>query len=47
MKTAEGIGGYLIQKLYLHGIRHVLDVPADYVLGFYFMIYQVIVNLKS
>lgn len=36
MKTAEGIGEYLIQKLYLHGIRHIFGAPADYVLRFLF-----------
>ena len=29
------IGGYLIQRLYAHGVRHVFGIPGDYVLGFY------------
>jgi indolepyruvate decarboxylase len=35
MKTATTIGGYLIQRLHAHGVRHVFGIPGDYVLGFY------------
>jgi indolepyruvate decarboxylase len=35
MKKANSIGGYLIQRLYAHGVRHVFGIPGDYVLGFY------------
>src|SRR5215831_15949540 len=35
MKTSLTIGGYLIQRLYAHGVRHVFGLPGDYVLGFY------------
>ncbi len=40
MKTAPGIGDYLIKRLYDHGVRHVFGVPGDYVLGFYEMMAQ-------
>ena len=29
------VGGYLIQSLYDHGVRHIFGVPGDFVLGFY------------
>src|SRR5687768_198526 len=29
------ISGYLIQRLYDHGVRHVFGIPGDYVLTFY------------
>ncbi len=32
------IGGYLIQKLLDHGVKHIFGVPGDYVLGFYKML---------
>ncbi len=35
MAVAKTIGDYLIQKLYAHGVRHVLGVPGDYALGFF------------
>src|SRR5512132_2291559 len=35
MKIATNIGQYLIQQLYVHGVRHVFGIPGDYVLGFY------------
>src|SRR5438045_5342088 len=35
MKTSLTIGGYLIQRLYAHGVRHIFGLPGDYVLGFY------------
>src|SRR3974390_947813 len=35
MKTSSTIGGYLIQRLYAHGVRHVFGIPGDYALGFY------------
>ncbi|MEK7684344.1 MAG: thiamine pyrophosphate-dependent enzyme [Verrucomicrobiota bacterium] len=35
MKSAKGIGEYLIQRLYAQGVRHIFGVPGDYVLGFY------------
>src|SRR5438552_14220252 len=35
MKSSVGIGDYLIQRLYAHGVRHVFGIPGDYVLGFY------------
>src|SRR5712664_3971145 len=35
MRTPPGIGDYLIQRLYDHGVRHVFGIPGDYVLGFY------------
>jgi indolepyruvate decarboxylase len=35
MKTSLTIGGYLIQQLHAHGVRHVFGIPGDYVLGFY------------
>jgi indolepyruvate decarboxylase len=31
----QNIGGYLIQKLYHSGVRHIFGVPGDFVLGFY------------
>src|SRR5215470_6963886 len=34
MAAGQGIGDYLIQQLYAHGVRHVFGVPGDYVLGF-------------
>jgi len=35
MKTSPSIGGYIIQRLYGEGVRHVFGIPGDYVLGFY------------
>src|SRR5215470_9966226 len=35
MKTSPSIGGYLVQRLYAHGVRHIFGLPGDYVLGFY------------
>ncbi len=35
MKASLSVGGYLIQRLYAHGVRHVFGIPGDYVLGFY------------
>jgi TPP-dependent 2-oxoacid decarboxylase len=35
MKSSVGIGDYLIQRLYAHGVRHVFGIPGDYVLDFY------------
>jgi TPP-dependent 2-oxoacid decarboxylase len=29
------VGGYLIQSIYDHGVRHIFGVPGDFVLGFY------------
>src|SRR5215217_6503744 len=29
------VGGYLIQSLYDHGVRHIFGVPGDFALGFY------------
>jgi indolepyruvate decarboxylase len=34
MQSQQSIGGYLIQRLYEHGVRHVFGVPGDFVLGF-------------
>jgi TPP-dependent 2-oxoacid decarboxylase len=31
----QNVGGYLIQRLYDLGVRHIFGVPGDYVLGFY------------
>ena len=31
----QTIGGYLIQRLYDSGVRHIFGVPGDFVLGFY------------
>jgi indolepyruvate decarboxylase len=35
MKKSLSVGGYLIQRLYAHGVRHVFGLPGDYVLAFY------------
>ncbi len=35
MSNAQTISGYLIDKLYAHGVRHIFGVPGDYILGFY------------
>src|SRR5947208_4212031 len=35
MKPPPTIGKYLIDQLYVHGVRHVFGIPGDYVLGFY------------
>lgn len=35
MTDSNTIGGYLIQKLLDHGVKHIFGVPGDYVLGFY------------
>ena len=34
-KRTATIGEYLIQRLHVHGVRHVFGIPGDYVLGFY------------
>src|ERR671932_1039523 len=34
-KLSQNIGGYLIQRLYDNGVRHIFGVPGDFVLGFY------------
>jgi indolepyruvate decarboxylase len=31
----QNVGGYLIQRLYDSGVRHMFGVPGDFVLGFY------------
>src|ERR687885_2811900 len=31
----QNIAGYLIQRLYDNGVRHIFGVPGDFVLGFY------------
>lgn len=31
----QNVGGYLIQRLYTNGVRHMLGVSGDFVLGFY------------
>jgi TPP-dependent 2-oxoacid decarboxylase len=31
----QNVGGYLIQRLYDNGVRHMFGVPGDFVLGFY------------
>src|SRR5918912_3577247 len=31
----QNVGGYLIQRLYDKGVRHMFGVPGDFVLGFY------------
>src|ERR1051326_9028915 len=38
MKARLTIGGYLIDRLAAHGVRHVFGIPGDYVLGFYDML---------
>src|SRR5258708_37402706 len=40
MRTPPGIGDYLIQRLYDHGVRHVFGIPGDYVLGFYDLLHR-------
>lgn len=35
---ADTIGGYLIQRLYAIGVRHIFGIPGDYILGLYKMI---------
>src|SRR3954464_5148174 len=35
MKPPPTIGQYLIDRLYVNGVRHVFGIPGDYVLGFY------------
>jgi indolepyruvate decarboxylase len=39
-KLNQNVGGYLIQRLYDHGVRHVFGVPGDFVLGFYQQLIQ-------
>jgi indolepyruvate decarboxylase len=34
-RRSQSIGGYLIERLYAHGVRHVFGIPGDYVLGFF------------
>jgi TPP-dependent 2-oxoacid decarboxylase len=36
----QSIGGFLIQRLYDYGVRHVFGVPGDFVLGFYQQLVQ-------
>jgi TPP-dependent 2-oxoacid decarboxylase len=36
----QDVGGYLIQRLYDYGVRHVFGVPGDFVLGFYHQLIQ-------
>ena len=31
----QNAGGYLIQRLYTNGLRHMLGIPGDFVLGLY------------
>ncbi|MFL6424845.1 MAG: thiamine pyrophosphate-binding protein, partial [Nitrososphaeraceae archaeon] len=33
--SQKNVGGYLIQRLYDNGVRHIFGVPGDFVLGFY------------
>ena len=40
------VGGYLIQSLYDHGVRHIFGVPGDFVLGFYQQLSQYNNKLK-
>src|SRR5690242_17273013 len=40
MKTSLSVGGYLIQRLYANGVRHIFGLPGDYVLGFYDLLSQ-------
>jgi indolepyruvate decarboxylase len=35
MKASRTIGGYLIERLYAHGVGHIFGVPGDYALGFF------------
>ena len=35
LEFSQSVSGYLIQRLYDHGVRHVFGVPGDFVLGFY------------
>ena len=37
---SQNVGNYLIQRLYDHGVRHIFDVPGDFVLGFYEQLMQ-------
>src|SRR5919205_408867 len=39
-KLNQNVGGYLIQRLYDHGVRHIFGVPGDFVLGFYQQLIQ-------
>ena len=39
-KASTSIGGYLIERLHAHGVRHVFGIPGDYVLGFYDMLHR-------
>ena len=34
MNTSDTIGGYIIERLYQLGVRHIFGVPGDFVLGF-------------
>src|SRR5919202_254754 len=34
-KLSQNVSGYLIQRLYDNGVRHIFGVPGDFVLGFY------------
>src|SRR5215467_8757386 len=36
----QNVGGFLIQRLYDHDVRHVFGVPGDFVLGFYNQLIQ-------
>jgi len=37
---SQNVGIYLIQRLYDHGVRHILCVPGDFMLGFYEQLMQ-------
>ncbi|MFL6370407.1 MAG: alpha-keto acid decarboxylase family protein [Nitrososphaeraceae archaeon] len=34
-ELSQNVGGYIIQRLYDNGVRHIFGVPGDFVLGFY------------
>jgi len=36
----QNVGGFLIQRLYDYGVRHIFGVPGDFVLGFYQQLVQ-------
>lgn len=35
MNTTHTVSSYLIQQLYIQGVRHIFGVPGDYALGFF------------
>src|ERR1041385_7518244 len=37
---SQNVAGYLIQRLYELGVRHIFGVPGDFVLGFYHELIQ-------